>query len=115
MSTLPRCPPLTGCTCQRRRSLIERFDRVRAPGDAATQRIHIIDTCQLLNKSRAFKYQQANLQTLAEAIKLCRQKAAARIQLYRWLLFNVLVGNGCCRRPNSAAARLLQSLGASLG
>lgn len=74
--------------------LIERFDRVRAPGDAATQRIHIIDTCQLLNKSRAFKYQQANLQTLAEAIQMCRQKAAARIQLYRWLIFNVLVGNG---------------------
>nr|WP_319566469.1 HipA domain-containing protein [uncultured Rhodoferax sp.] len=74
--------------------LIERFDRVSAPSDAATQRIHIIDTCQLLNKSRAFKYQQANLDTLAEAIKLCRQKTFARIQLYRWLLFNVLVGNG---------------------
>lgn len=73
--------------------LVDRFDRTRA-ADKSIQRIHIIDTCQLLNKSRAFKYQQANLDTLAEAIKMCRAKTAARIQLYRWLVFNVLVGNG---------------------
>jgi len=73
--------------------LVERFDRTR-DADGLIQRIHIIDTCQLLNKSRAFKYQQANLDTLAEAIKMCRAKTAARIQIYRWLLFNVLVGNG---------------------
>lgn len=35
-----------------------------------------------------------NLQTLAEAIEHCRAKAAARIQIYRWVLFNVLAGNG---------------------
>jgi serine/threonine-protein kinase HipA len=73
--------------------LVDRFDRTRV-ADKSIQRIHIIDTCQLLNKSRAFKYQQANLETLAEAIKMCRAKTAARIQLYRWLLFNVLIGNG---------------------
>jgi hypothetical protein len=73
--------------------LIERFDRVSAAGEGATQRTHIIDTCQLLNKSRAFKYQQANLETLSEAIQMCRQKASARIHLYRWLLINVLIGN----------------------
>lgn len=73
--------------------LVDRFDRTR-DADQSIQRIHIIDTCQLLNKSRAFKYQQANLDTLAEAIKMCRAKTVARIQLYRWLLFNVLVGNG---------------------
>ncbi|MDO8771282.1 MAG: HipA domain-containing protein [Burkholderiaceae bacterium] len=73
--------------------LVDRFDRTRT-ADKSIQRIHIIDTCQLLNKSRAFKYQQANLDTLAEAIKMCRAKTAARIQLYRWLLFNVLIGNG---------------------
>ena len=73
--------------------LIERFDRTRT-ADASVQRIHVIDTCQLLSKSRAFKYQQATLETLAEAIKQCRAKTAARVQLYRWLMFNVLVGNG---------------------
>ncbi len=73
--------------------LVERFDRTR-DADGLIQRIHIIDTCQLLNKSRVFKYQQANLDTLAEAIRMCRAKTSARIQIYRWLLFNVLVGNG---------------------
>lgn len=73
--------------------LIDRFDRTLA-ADASVQRVHVIDTCQLLGKSRAFKYQQATLETLAEAIQQCRAKTATRIQLYRWLLFNVLVGNG---------------------
>lgn len=73
--------------------LIDRFDRIRA-ADSSVQRIHVIDTCQLLNKSRAFKYQQATLDTLAMAIKKCRAKTATRVQLYRWLLFNILVGNG---------------------
>ena len=72
---------------------IERFDRVRVTPNSPWTRIHIIDTCQLLNKSRAFKYHQANLQTLALAVERCRAKTLARIQMYRWILFNVLVGN----------------------
>lgn len=80
--------------------IVERFDRVVAnpAADTATdppaERLHIIDTCQLLNKSRTFKYVAANLPTLADAITQCRTKASARRQLYRWMLFNVLVGNG---------------------
>jgi len=31
---------------------------------------------------------------LAKAAELCREKAAARLQLFDWLLFNVLIGNG---------------------
>lgn len=61
---------------------------------AQVQRRHVIDTCQLLNKSRAFKYSAANLESLAGAIAHCRSKALARLQLYRWLVFNALVGNG---------------------
>ncbi|MDF2463836.1 MAG: protein HipA [Ramlibacter sp.] len=49
--------------------IVERFDRVRVQGSAADPdgvgRRHVIDTCQLLNKSRAFKCAAANLQTLA--------------------------------------------------
>jgi len=71
--------------------LVARFDRT---GGQDVQRLHIIDSCQLLDKSRAFKYQQANINTLGEAIQQCRAKTAARVQLYRWLLFNVIVGNG---------------------
>jgi serine/threonine-protein kinase HipA len=72
--------------------LVARFDRTGGQDDA--KRLHIIDSCQLLDKSRAFKYQQANLETLGEAIRQCRAKTVARVQLYRWLLFNVIIGNG---------------------
>lgn len=71
--------------------LVERFDRVAGPH--GVQRRHIIDACQLLNRSRLFKYTAARLQTLAEAVVLCRNRAAARLRLFRWLAFNVLVGN----------------------
>ncbi len=82
--------------------LVDRFDRIVPKGLAGrlaqhadeVRRRHVIDTCQLLNKSRAFKYSAARLDTLADAVTYCRSKAAARLQLYRWLVFNVLIGNG---------------------
>ncbi len=72
--------------------IVERFDRsVDTAG--RTQRRHIIDACQLLNKSRQFKYRGATLQTLAEIVAHCRNRANARLRLYLWLVFNVLVAN----------------------
>jgi serine/threonine-protein kinase HipA len=73
--------------------VIERFDRIIS-NTRPTQRLHIIDGCQLLNKSREFKYYGANVNALALAIDQCRNKALARLAMYRWLAFNVLVGNG---------------------
>lgn len=72
--------------------IIERFDR-KQDSRGRTQRLHIIDACQLLNKSRDFKNTSANLKTLAQCIEMCRNRAAARLGIYRWLMFNVLVGN----------------------
>lgn len=73
--------------------IVERFDRTRGASLEGVKRLHVIDTCQLLNKSPAFKYAGANLDTLARAAELCRERALARQRLYRWLVFNVLVGN----------------------
>lgn len=73
--------------------IVERFDRIRGPSVEDARRLHVIDTCQLLNKSPAFKYAGANLNTLVQAAELCRERAVARQHLYRWLVFNVLVGN----------------------
>jgi serine/threonine-protein kinase HipA len=73
--------------------IVERFDRIESRASADSQRQHVIDTCQLLNKARTFKYTAATLPTLTQAATLCRSKAAARLQLYDWLVFNVLVGN----------------------
>lgn len=72
--------------------IVERFDRY-ADAAGRTQRRHIIDACQLLNKSRTFKNSAATLATLTECIGQCRNKASARLQLYKWLVFNVLVAN----------------------
>lgn len=73
--------------------IVERFDRIRGPSVEDARRLHVIDTCQLLNKSPAFKYAGANLNTLVQAAELCRERAVARQHLYKWLVFNVLIGN----------------------
>jgi len=74
--------------------IVERFDRFPSSGTSEVQRRHVIDTCQLLNKARTFKYTAAQVTTLAKAAELCREKSAARLQLFDWLLFNVFIGNG---------------------
>ncbi len=74
--------------------LVARFDRMPGQPTQETQRRHVIDTCQLLGKARTFKYTAAHLDTLAQAVALCRSRAVARLRLYRWLVFNVLIGNG---------------------
>jgi serine/threonine-protein kinase HipA len=72
--------------------IMERFDRL-VNNTGRTQRRHIIDACQLLNKSRTFKYKTATLQTLAQVIDYCRNRVITRLSLYRWLVFNLLVAN----------------------
>ena len=72
--------------------LVNRFDRF-SDASGKTQRKHVIDACQLLNKSRTFKNTSANLQTLMECVEKCRNRAGARLGLFRWLIFNVMVAN----------------------
>jgi serine/threonine-protein kinase HipA len=72
--------------------IIERFDRF-LDASGQTQRRHVIDACQLLNKSRSFKNHSANLDALAACISQCRNRASARMGLYRWLVFNILIAN----------------------
>ena len=72
--------------------IIERFDRF-LDNAGRTQRRHIIDACQLLNKSGLFKYKTATLQSLAQIIEYCRNRVATRLSLYRWLVFNLLLAN----------------------
>lgn len=73
--------------------IIERFDRAWDASARAWQRKHVLDACQLLDQPPVFKYRNANLETLGRLIRLCRVKAAARLAIFRWILFNTLVGN----------------------
>jgi serine/threonine-protein kinase HipA len=89
--------------------LIERFDRVVDKKSLRTtdrltapnaSRLHIIDACQLLNKDRTFKHSGATLETLAQVIDRTTNKLATRVGLFRWLVFNILVGNDDCHLKN---------------
>jgi len=72
--------------------LIERFDRERL-ADGRVIRTHIIDACQLLNRSRTFKYTAATTVALNEIANACSNPAVARLHIYRWFVFNLLTGN----------------------
>jgi serine/threonine-protein kinase HipA len=87
--------------------IIERFDRrieltKKGPEVAERQvfRRHIIDACQLLNRARSFKHTGATLESLQEVIDKATNKAAARLRLFRWLVFNVAVANDDCHLKN---------------
>lgn len=84
---------------------VTRFDRYRE--GAAVRRRHVIDGCQLLGLQSGFKYERpygdspdvrdirdgASLSRLFVAIEASPQPAKARLQLLRWLVFQVLLGN----------------------
>lgn len=78
--------------------LIERFDRALR-GDTLIRR-HVLDGCQLLSLDRTYKYQQATFENLARIIDLCRNKAQTRQALFRWLVFNTLIGNNDAHLKN---------------
>jgi serine/threonine-protein kinase HipA len=81
---------------------IERFDRrVEKPAARSkhpqtppgVSRLHVIDACQLLDKDRLFKHSGATLDALADIVDKATNKLATRLALFRWLVFNILVGN----------------------
>ncbi|HUE92329.1 HipA domain-containing protein [Pseudomonas sp.] len=71
--------------------LIERFDRL--PEQPDWRRLHCIDACQLTGLSREFKYSAGSVSRLNTITKLCVPPVKAREALFKWLVFNVLVGN----------------------
>lgn len=71
--------------------LIERFDRMER--EHRWSRLHCIDACQLDGLSREFKYSAGSIERIAALANRCRPAALARLRLFQWLLFNVLVGN----------------------
>ncbi|HDR9148763.1 TPA: HipA domain-containing protein [Burkholderia vietnamiensis] len=78
--------------------VIDRFDRDVAAQPA--RRLHTIDAMQLLNYDRGFKYQRANAQELARAIDRTSTRALARLSVFRWTVFNVVVGNADAHLKN---------------
>lgn len=78
--------------------IVERFDR-KAKGDHV-ERLHLIDACQALNLDRQFKYREGTVERLRDLAEKCTPAAVARLNLFRWLAFNVLVGNSDAHLKN---------------
>lgn len=86
--------------------LVERFDR-KVISSAKTQRIHIIDGCQMLNLFAFEKYERshgsgrdvahyregASLKKTFTLASLCSSPAAQTLKLIRWTIYNLLISN----------------------
>lgn len=78
--------------------LVERFDRRgRYPKQT---RLHMLDGCQLLGLPAHAKYRENSLDNLALLLSKTRRKAQNTLRIYRWLVFNFLLGNGDAHLKN---------------
>ena len=84
--------------------LVKRFDRKR--GDDGIERIHQQDFCQALGLTSQKKYQSDGGPGLREHFKLIEEHSTSPgkdiIQFFRWLWFNILIGNNDCHAKNLA-------------
>lgn len=87
--------------------VVRRFDRVLeeegtsgARSSLGAERKHIIDACQLLKMPRSSKYSCASIDALNKIIEATADKASTRVDLFRWLVFNILIGNDDCHLKN---------------
>jgi serine/threonine-protein kinase HipA len=78
--------------------VVRRFDR--SERDDNVRRLHAIDACQALNLDRAYKYRQMTVESLIALANLARSRAATRIRLFRWTVFNVMVANADAHLKN---------------
>jgi serine/threonine-protein kinase HipA len=75
--------------------LVERYDRLRQP-DGSLLRLWQADFCQLLGKQSDVKYEHDGGPTFKECydlLKISARPAVDRLQLLRWLFFNLCAGN----------------------
>ncbi|MCF6225753.1 MAG: HipA domain-containing protein [Xanthomonadales bacterium] len=78
--------------------IIERFDRTGRYPDQS--RLHVLDGCQLLGLNRTDKYTQSDVTQLNAFSNICRSKGLAKLSIFKWALFNALVGNGDAHLKN---------------
>jgi serine/threonine-protein kinase HipA len=78
--------------------VVDRFDRDTSSSPAT--RRHTIDAMQLLNMDKSFKYREATAQSLEACVAKVSAKAIARLAIFRWTVFNILIGNGDAHLKN---------------
>lgn len=96
--------------------VVHRFDReVQGAGDQArVNRLHIIDTCQACDLPVSYKYERnlgsapavrhirdgVSFERLFQCAELSSNKAATRLTMLRWALFQFLIGNSDAHGKN---------------
>lgn len=78
--------------------IISRFDRT--PGWEEPTRLHALDGLQRLNEHARNKYTSATLPKIKLLIDQCRNRAQARLEVFRWIVFNTMVGNSDAHMKN---------------
>ncbi len=80
--------------------IIERFDRNLTNTSEPVKRLHTLDALQLLTLAAQAKYDASGIQALQDILRKCRTPATTRVALFRWTLFNVLIGNSDAHLKN---------------
>ena len=78
--------------------IIERFDRKRT--GEQVERLHTLDALQLLTLSAKAKYAESGIKALTDVLSKCRTTAMARVTLFRWTLYNILIANSDAHLKN---------------
>lgn len=78
--------------------IIERFDRKRT--GEQVERLHTLDALQLLTLSAQAKYAESGIKALTDVLSKCRTTAMARVTLFRWTLYNILIANSDAHLKN---------------
>ncbi|HSI50688.1 MAG TPA: HipA domain-containing protein [Ideonella sp.] len=107
---------VTLCRTPRPVLLVRRFDRIasQVKASAVVQRLHIIDACQASDLPSTYKYERnlgsgehvrhvrdgVSFEVLFHRVEQTVNKAAARMTLLRWSLFQFLIGNSDAHGKN---------------
>ncbi len=79
--------------------LVERFDRIYAPGHDAPKRLHQEDACQILGRYPADKY-RLPLSEIAESLEVCTAPVVERLRLLQLQALSYLIANGDLHAKN---------------
>lgn len=78
--------------------IIKRFDRDFSVDPV--RRLHALDAAQLLSLSAGAKYAKSGVSSLGEISARTRGEYATRTNLFRWTMFNALIGNSDAHLKN---------------
>lgn len=78
--------------------IVTRFDRSGEYPDV--HRLHVMDGCQLLGLSFREKYSASTVESLHKLAQSCIAPGPTRLAIFKWAVFNALVGNGDAHLKN---------------